>query len=104
MSSNSKTTQPNVGSIPQSQTESANGVRALEEALAGINSALAHEGEEMSEQDLAKVLKQLEAAEGVADDVEGKLDELLKNLGGMLEGLEGGKGGGQGTTSGGKRP
>ncbi|CAE6535984.1 unnamed protein product [Rhizoctonia solani] len=103
MSSDSKTTQPNAGPTPRSQMESANGVQALEEALADINSVLASEGEEMSEQDLAKVLKQLEAAEGVADDVEGKLDELLKNLGGMLEGLDVEKGG-KGTTAGGKQP
>lgn len=87
---------------PNSQTQGGNidGVRALEEALAGINSALTRDGEELSEQDLAKVLKQLEAAEGVADDVEGKLDELLKNLGGMLEGLETDKEGKQGSAGG----
>ncbi|EUC67035.1 hypothetical protein RSOL_518330 [Rhizoctonia solani AG-3 Rhs1AP] len=102
MSSDSKAT-ANVGPTTQAQEGNGNGVRALEEAISGINSVLAREGEELSEKDLAKVLKQLEAAEGVADDVEGKLDELLKNLGGMLEGLEAGKGGGQGTTPGGKQ-
>ncbi|KAJ1302653.1 hypothetical protein OPQ81_002970 [Rhizoctonia solani] len=68
MSSDSKSTQPNVSSTPQPQGENLDGVRALEEALAGINSVLGRDGEELSEHDLAKVLKQLEAAEGVADD------------------------------------
>ncbi|KDN44843.1 hypothetical protein RSAG8_05316, partial [Rhizoctonia solani AG-8 WAC10335] len=102
MSSDSKTT-PNVGPTTQSQGGNVDGVRALEDALAGINSALAREGEELSDRDLAKVLKQLEAAEGVADDVEGKLDDFIKNLGGMLEGLEAEKGQGQGATAGGKQ-
>lgn len=68
-----------------------NGLQALEAALTGVNSVLGREGEELSERDLARLLKELEAADGVADDVEGKLDELLKNLGGMLDGLEAGQ-------------
>ncbi|CAE6440993.1 hypothetical protein AG1IA_05643 [Rhizoctonia solani AG-1 IA] len=98
MSSNSQVTQSNNVAHDHKNID---GVRALEEALAGINSVLSREGEELSEQDLAKVLKQLEAAEGVADDVEGKLDEMLKNLGGMIEGLESDKKDGQGPTTGG---
>ncbi|KAG9091579.1 hypothetical protein FRC07_011826 [Ceratobasidium sp. 392] len=65
-----------------------NGLRTLEEALTGVNSALAREGEELNERDLAQLLRELEAADSVADGVETKLDELLKNLEGMLDGLE----------------
>ncbi|CAE6395323.1 unnamed protein product [Rhizoctonia solani] len=103
MNSDSKIT-PKTGVTPQPQEGNTDGVRALEDALASINSILAREGEEMSERDLTNLLKQLEAAEGVADDVEGKLDGLLKNLGGMIEGLEAGKGDGQGSNTGGKQP
>ncbi|KAF8600915.1 hypothetical protein BDV93DRAFT_559008 [Ceratobasidium sp. AG-I] len=64
-------------------------LQTLEEALTGVNSVLAREGEEMNERDLAQLLKELEAADNVADGVESKLDNLLKNLEGMLGGLEG---------------
>ncbi|CAE6531068.1 unnamed protein product [Rhizoctonia solani] len=103
MSSDPKAT-PNAGSIPLSQEWDIDRLQAIGEGLSDINSMLARQGGELSEQDLAKVLEQLKAAEVVADDVEGKLDELLKNLGGMLEGLEADKGEGQGTDAEGKRP
>lgn len=75
-------------------TSTVNGLselRTLEEALTGVNSVLAREGEELNKRDLAKLLKELEAADNVADGVESKLDDLLKNLEGMLDGLEGAK-------------
>lgn len=34
------------------------------------------------------ILAQMEAANGVADDLEGKLDRLLETLGGVLGGVE----------------
>lgn len=77
---------------PTNGAGGANGLselRTLEEALTGVNSLLDREGEELSERDLAKLLKDLEAADNVAEGVESKLDELLKNLEGMLDGLEG---------------
>ncbi|QRV80377.1 hypothetical protein RhiJN_08392 [Ceratobasidium sp. AG-Ba] len=76
-------------STPVSVSDTLSQLQILEEALAGANSVLAHEGEELNERDLAQLLKELEAADDVADGVETKLDELLKNIGGMLEGLEG---------------
>ncbi|KAG8706566.1 hypothetical protein FRC08_000974 [Ceratobasidium sp. 394] len=79
-------------SVTNAQTTAANGLselRTLEEALTGVNSVLTREGEELSEHDLAQLLQELDAAEIVADGVESKLDELLKNLGGMLDGLQG---------------
>ncbi|KAG8741078.1 hypothetical protein FRC12_015798 [Ceratobasidium sp. 428] len=78
-------------------------LRTLEEALTGVNSVLAREGEELSERDLAQLLRELEAADDVADGVESKLDELLKNLEGMLDGLQNTGGAGpDGTESNGK--
>lgn len=44
--------------------------------------------EEGAEGDIFEILKQLEAADGVAQGVESKLDKLLENLEGMIEGLE----------------
>ncbi|QRV94871.1 hypothetical protein RhiJN_22889 [Ceratobasidium sp. AG-Ba] len=76
-------------STPVSVSNTLSQLQILEEALAGANSVLAREGEELNERDLAQLLKELEAADDVADGVETKLDELLKNIGGMLEGLEG---------------
>ncbi|KAG9079997.1 hypothetical protein FRC06_007200 [Ceratobasidium sp. 370] len=64
-------------------------LRTLEEALTSVDSVLAREGEELSERDLAQLLRELDAADTVADGVESKLDELLKNLEGMLDGLQG---------------
>lgn len=75
-------------------------LRTLQEALAGINSVLAREGEELSERDLSQLLKELEAAESLADGVENKLDALLKNLEGMLDGLEGTEHKNEGVTQG----
>jgi allophanate hydrolase subunit 1 len=68
-------------------------LRTLEETLTGVNSVLARgDGEELSESELAQVLRELETADSVADGVESKLDSLLKNLEGMLDGLEGAEG------------
>ncbi|KDQ18156.1 hypothetical protein BOTBODRAFT_185527 [Botryobasidium botryosum FD-172 SS1] len=44
---------------------------------------------ELSDEGLAKLLEELEAAEIVAQGVEGRLDGLLDSLEGMLNGLEG---------------
>ena len=44
--------------------------------------------EEGAEGDISEILKQLEAADGVAQGVESKLDKLLENLEEMIEGLE----------------
>ncbi|WWD15789.1 hypothetical protein CI109_100213 [Kwoniella shandongensis] len=43
------------------------------------------EGDEMNESQITSILKQLEAADGVADDLESKLDRLLATLGGVEE-------------------
>jgi len=64
-------------------------LQTLEVALTNVNSVLTREGEELGEHDLSQLLKEFEAADSVADGVESKLDDLLKNLKGMLDGLEG---------------
>jgi len=56
-------------------------------------SAEAGEGEEqdLSEEELARLLEELEVADIVAQGVEGRLDGLLDSLEGMLGGLEEGQ-------------
>ncbi|KAG8735561.1 hypothetical protein FRC10_010402 [Ceratobasidium sp. 414] len=89
MSSSAEITSKHTTNASVTASNGLSELRALDEALAGVDSVLAREGEEPSERDLAQLLRELEAADTVADGVESKLDELLKNLEGMLGGLQG---------------
>lgn len=44
--------------------------------------------EDGDDENLLAILKQMDAAEGVADDLEGKLDKLLADLAGVEEGMK----------------
>jgi allophanate hydrolase subunit 1 len=94
MSSNSRNINQNATNASLVAADRLSELRTLEETLTGVNSVLARgDGEELSESELAQVLRELETADSVADGVESKLDNLLKNLEGMLDGLEGAEGG-----------
>ena len=58
--------------------------RAIHAAL--LSSA--DQPDDLADENLAELLQQLDRADGVARETEGKLDSLLAQLDGMLEGLE----------------
>lgn len=56
---------------------------ALQPILDALKSASGKDGEEGGDVDVEGILKQLEAADGVAGTLESRLDKLLDNLGAM---------------------
>lgn len=58
-----------------------------EEEEGGGGGALDDQGIMEDEENLLEILRQMDAAEGVADDLEGKLDRLLEELAGVEEGM-----------------
>ena len=62
---------------------------SLEDDISALRRFLAQETpDETADQDLATLIRQLEQAEGIGRDVEGKVDLLLENLDKILEALE----------------
>ncbi|KAB5594572.1 hypothetical protein CTheo_2055 [Ceratobasidium theobromae] len=84
MSSDSK----NAESGTRTQGGSLNELRGVEEVLNNANSILDREDEEFSEQELLHLLKQLDAAELVAEQIESRVDNILRNLENMQDGPE----------------
>lgn len=72
--------------------DAANGTRSLDADIALLSSVLSHsadlEERDVEGPELQELLKRLEAADGVAQGVESRLDNIIGNLDRMLSGLE----------------
>ncbi|WRT66989.1 uncharacterized protein IL334_003955 [Kwoniella shivajii] len=64
-------------------------------SLSSLLSLSDAELENLDDTQIEEIMKQLEAADGVADDLEGKLDKLLQTLGGVEEEIVHDKGAGE---------
>ncbi|KAJ8084921.1 hypothetical protein AAF712_004521 [Marasmius tenuissimus] len=77
----------------QSEAQESNDLVSIEKDLARVSSILSPEHnsdpeEELSENNLVDLLKQLDSANGAMDGVENKLDNVLGQLDSLLKALE----------------
>jgi hypothetical protein len=87
---NSNTSQSNAASVTNDANPDTSSDVLLNDVafLQEIISSPEPTEEDVTESHISALLKQLDAASGVAQGVESKLDKLLGNLEGLLEGLE----------------
>ncbi|KAG9042136.1 hypothetical protein FS837_011250 [Tulasnella sp. UAMH 9824] len=80
--------QPPPGSGGVQKGETATTLSAHMTKLELLISGSVGDDENLSDDDVMELLRQLEEADGIASGLEDKLDGLLENLEGMLKGLE----------------
>jgi hypothetical protein len=75
-------------SKPNGQTPNGQGKTNLEDDIAQLSALLSQEPSEGDDGDVAELLRQIEKADGMAQGVESKLDNVLQNLDNLLASLE----------------